>query len=171
MLSFRYPLLRRGVSSPPRPTVILTLIGLVASIAFSAVLGPLAGPASATPPAGTGGVFRPTQARLVDTRINVGGGGYTGKMLANTDRQYQVTGNAGVPSTGVSAVVLSATAVAPAAMGWMAMTTYPVTPGATVMLTWGAGETVSNSAVVAMGSNHQGCSSADQDGVGVRDQR
>ena len=33
------------------------------------------------------------------------------------------------------------------------MTTHPITPGATVMLTWGAGETVSNSTVVAMGSN------------------
>jgi RHS repeat-associated protein len=154
MLSFRYPLLRRGVSSPPRPTVILTLIGLIASIAFSAVLGPLATPASATPPAGTGGVFRPTQARLVDTRIANSDGPYAaGVLLANTDRTYQVTGMAGVPSTGVSAVVLSATAVTPAAMGWLAMTTYPTTPGATVMLTWGPGETVSNSSVVAMGSN------------------
>ena len=52
--SWRQTFARRGVSS--RPVVALTLIGLVASLAFSVVLVPLAGPASATSPAGTGGM-------------------------------------------------------------------------------------------------------------------
>jgi outer membrane protein assembly factor BamB len=54
--AWRHTLLRRGVSCSPRPVVLLTLIGLVASVGFSASLVPLAAPASATAPAGTGGV-------------------------------------------------------------------------------------------------------------------
>src|ERR1035437_3661407 len=45
--SSRHRLLHRGVSSPP--LVFLTLIGLVASIGFSATVVPLAAPASAAP--------------------------------------------------------------------------------------------------------------------------
>ncbi|MEO8156392.1 MAG: hypothetical protein ABI648_01255, partial [Betaproteobacteria bacterium] len=71
-------------------------------------------PAAATPPAGTGGQFRPTQGRIVDTRN--GTGGYSTPLPANTARVYQVTGLAGVPSTGVSAVLLSVSALAPTSL-------------------------------------------------------
>jgi outer membrane protein assembly factor BamB len=54
--SWRHTLLRRGVSCRPRSVVLLTLIGLVSSVGFSASLVPLAATASATAPAGTGGV-------------------------------------------------------------------------------------------------------------------
>ena len=45
---------RSSVSSTSRPVVLLTLIGLVASVGLSVSLVPLAAPASATTPAGTG---------------------------------------------------------------------------------------------------------------------
>jgi len=54
--AWRRTVVRRGVSCPSRPVVLLTLIGLVASVGFSASLVPLAAPASATTPAVTGGV-------------------------------------------------------------------------------------------------------------------
>jgi RHS repeat-associated protein len=143
----------RGVSS--RPVVALTLIGLVASLGFSAVLVPLAAPAQAAPPAGTGGMFTAMHARIADTRTGVGG--HTGAMPANTDWVYQVTGTPGVPSTGVSAVALTVTVLAPAAAGDMSVTSNPKAPGSTgcVALTWGGGQTVSNATVVAVTSNGQ----------------
>jgi RHS repeat-associated protein len=151
--SWRRRFARRGVSS--QPVVALTLISLVASFVFSVSVVSLAAPAQASPPAGTGGAFRPLQGRLADTRI--GTGGYSAPLPANTNRQYQVTGMVGVPSTGVSAVLLSVTALAPAALGDMSITPNPKTPGSTgsIVLSWGAGETVSNTGLVAMGSNGQ----------------
>jgi len=151
--SWRQTFARRGVSS--RPVVALTLIGLVASLAFSVVLVPLAGPASATSPAGTGGMFTPLQARLADTRSGLGG--YSTPIPANTNRVYQVTGNVGVPSTGVSAVMLSMTALTPNIAGNMSATSNPPMSCTTTctVLTWAAGETVSNSSVVGVASNGQ----------------
>jgi RHS repeat-associated protein len=132
--------------------VFLTLISMVAGFVFSAVLVPFAAPASATPPAGTGGMFKPLMAKIVDTRD--GTGGYSTDLPANISREYQVSGVAGVPSTGVSAVMMQVTAMTPAAEGDMSINTKSTTSDATggVVLSWGAGEKVTNSGVVGMGS-------------------
>jgi hypothetical protein len=74
---------RGGVSSPPRPVVSLPLIAMVATLGVSAGLVPLAGPASASPPAGMGGMLKQVQARIADTRT--GTGGHSGAMLANSN--------------------------------------------------------------------------------------
>jgi hypothetical protein len=52
--AWRRTVARRGVSCPPRPVVFLTLAVLVAIVGLSVSLVPLAAPASATTPAGTG---------------------------------------------------------------------------------------------------------------------
>jgi RHS repeat-associated protein len=132
----------------------LTLVAMVATFVFSVSMVPLAAPASAAAPAGTGGVFRPLQARIADTRTGLGG--HTGAIPADTDWQYQATGVAGVPSTGVSAILLSVTVLAPTLRGDLSITSYPAAPCATAggctVLTWAAGETVSNSSVVGLDS-------------------
>ena len=64
----------------------------------------------------------------------------------------QVTGQGGVPATGVSAVVLNATAVTPGAGGWL--TAFPTgsTRPATADLNYAAGQTRSELVVVAVGT-------------------
>jgi hypothetical protein len=63
--SWRSTLGRRSVSCQTRPVVLLTLIVLFASVAFSASLVPLAAPASATAPAAV---------PVVDTEVTTPGG-------------------------------------------------------------------------------------------------
>ena len=62
MHSWRHGLRRTGMSYLPRPVVLFTLIGLVASIALSASVMPLASAAS------TGTFVGLSPARLLDTR-------------------------------------------------------------------------------------------------------
>jgi uncharacterized protein (DUF1501 family) len=58
-------------------------------------------------------------ARLLDTRIGVGA---ARRRIGSADRiDLQVTGRGGVPTTGVSAVVVNLTAVAPASSGFLAV--------------------------------------------------
>jgi hypothetical protein len=70
--------------------------------------------------AGVGGTYTPLNpARILDTRT--GAGGVTGPLAGGTSVDVQVTGQAGVPSSGVRAVVLNATVVQPAALGYLTM--------------------------------------------------
>src|SRR5579875_4122862 len=50
----------------------------------------------------TAGVFVPTQGRVVDTRSGLGG--YSNPLAVGTTRTFQITGLAGVPTSGVTAV-------------------------------------------------------------------
>jgi hypothetical protein len=83
-------------------SVRLVLAMGVVNVAFTA------GPAAADP-TGTGGQFVPLQTRLVDTRTGVGG--FTGPMVAGVYQTFTVNGQAGLPSTGVAAVVANVTAL------------------------------------------------------------
>ena len=58
---------------------------------------------------GKAGLFKPlVPARVVDTRYGIGG--YTGTIAAGQAMEFQITGRGGVPSSGVSAVVMNVTA-------------------------------------------------------------
>ena len=68
--------------------------------------------------AGAVGAYNPlTPARILDTRN--GTGGISGPRPANSTVDVQVTGQGGVPATGVSAVILNATVISPTAMGFL----------------------------------------------------
>lgn len=65
----------------------------------------------------TAGVFVATQGRVVDTRSGVGG--YGTPFAAGETRTFQVTGLAGVPTSGVSAVSVTLTAVNASGSGYL----------------------------------------------------
>ena len=89
-------------------------------------------------------------ARILDTRLGIGG--ITGPVPANGTVQVQVTGQGGVPATGVRAVILNATVVGPAGMGYL--TIFPTgapQPNASD-LNYAPGETRANLVVVRVGT-------------------
>jgi Pro-kumamolisin, activation domain len=103
-------------------------------------------------PAGTFTSVNP--ARILDTRAGIGRSGTT-PVKANTGVALQVTGSAGgaVPSSGVTAVVLNTTAVAPSAGGHL--TAYPdgTTRPTSSNLNWVTGRTVPNLVIVPVGAD------------------
>lgn len=74
------------------------------------------------------------------------------KVLGGTTLTVQVTGRGGIPTTGVSAVVLNVTAVLPKANGWVQVAPTPVTVGASSNLNTTVGVTVANLVVVPVSS-------------------
>jgi len=94
------------------------------------------------------GRFHPlTPARVLDTRTTAS------PVSTGSDRQVAVTGVGGVPSSGVSAVVLNATVPSPAASGYLQVYpsgSRPTNP--TSNLDWRPGRTVANAVTVAVGA-------------------
>jgi len=99
-------------------------------------------------PARVSGRFHPlTPARVLDTRTTAS------PVRAGTDRQVRVTGVGGVPSSGVSAVVLNATVPPAPASGYLQLYptgSKPATPTSNV--NWRVGRTAANAATVAVGA-------------------
>ena len=105
---------------------------------------------SAVPAAVPGSFVSLNPARVLDTR---GGFGAAGPVPANGSISVQITGAAGVPATGASAVVLNVTVTSPAGNGFI--TVYPdgtSTPNAS-NLNFLTGQTIPNLVVVRVGEN------------------
>src|SRR5664279_4697267 len=105
---------------------------------------------SAVPAAVPGSFVSLNPARVLDTR---GGFGAAGPVPANGSISVQITGAAGVPATGASAVVLNVTVTSPAGNGFI--TVYPdgtSTPDAS-NLNFLTGQTIPNLVVVPIGTN------------------
>jgi hypothetical protein len=99
--------------------------------------------------AATGGLFNPlTPARILDSRSRSG----PGALAPGEVNGLQVTGLGGVPATGVSAVVINTTISAPTSAGFV--TEYPAGSPlpATSTVSFSAGQTVSNRAIVPVGT-------------------
>ena len=113
---------RSGVSSTSRPVVLLTLIGLVASFALSALVVPLTSAASATAASGTAALNDPwppipltgtfvglSPARLLDTRPGAstvdGQGSGAGVIGGGRTLVVPVVGRAGIAAGAVAVVV------------------------------------------------------------------
>ncbi len=98
--------------------------------------------------AGVSGRFHPlTPARVLDTRATAS------PVRAGTARQVLVTGVGGVPSSGVSAVLLNATVPAPPASGYLQLYpsgSKPTSPTSSV--NWRLGRTAANAVTVAVGT-------------------
>ncbi|MET3806636.1 hypothetical protein ABIB25_003652 [Nakamurella sp. UYEF19] len=88
-------------------------------------------------------------ARVLDTRNNIG---VSGKVAAQGTIGVQATGRGGVPTSGVSAVVLNVTVTAPTASG--SITAYPTGTSRPFAsnLNFVAGQTVPNLVIVPVGS-------------------
>ena len=91
--------------------------------------------------------------RLLDTRSGLGG--LLAKVLPSSALDLQVTGRGGVPTTGVSAVVLNVTVTGPLAGGFLtAWPTGDLLPLAS-NLNFSAGQTVPNLVIVKLGAGGQ----------------
>lgn len=93
---------------------------------------------------GTAGLFVPVQGRLVDSRV--GTGIAKAPLAPMTPRTVQVTGAAGIPTDGVSAVLVTVTAVAPTTAGQMSAG--PADGTMAGVMRYDASPYTSNSAVV-----------------------
>ena len=99
----------------------------------------------------TAGVFVPVQGRVMDTRT--GTGGYSTPMVANVVRAIPIAGVAGVPTTGVNAVAVSVTAVVATGAGTVSLGASDAgTPSGTALI-YNSGDSVSNTALVAVGAD------------------
>ena len=118
---------------------------------------------------GGAGLYNPlaTPARICDTRAG-NPSGLTGgaaqcagtadagtRLAAGGVLNVTVDGNGGVPSTGVSAVVLNVTAVGPAAAGYLKVYPEGTTASAASNLNYGAGETLPNRVIVPVSASGQ----------------
>jgi SpoIID/LytB domain protein len=103
-------------------------------------------PAGGAPSPAAGYHALPTAVRLLDTRT--GQGGTTGPVPEQCEVGIQVTGQGGIPATGVTAVLLNVTAVSPRADGYV--TAYPCATGrpGTSNLNPPRGGTVAGSVIV-----------------------
>jgi len=100
-------------------------------------------------PADPTGEFTPlTPARIVDTRI--GTGGKLGKVGAAASFDVQIAGQGGVPASGVSAVVLNATATEPTVASYLTLWPMGFTRPSPSNLNYVPGQTVPNLVTVAI---------------------
>jgi hypothetical protein len=101
-------------------------------------------------PTTPGAVASLTPSRIMDTRTNLG---VTGAVPALGTASLQVTGQGGVPATGVSAVILNVTAVSPASSGFITVWPSGTTRQQTSNLNFQAGQNIPNLVVVPVGAD------------------
>jgi RHS repeat-associated protein len=128
----------RAVVASVSLVLAFTLVEAVAPVAASAATAPAAGEFVAVAPS-----------RIVDSRI---GQGLSGPVSSSAAASFQVLGQGGIPSSGVSAVALTLTSVNPtvsaSAVAWAQGT---LQPGTTSVL-MRAGAVVANSIVTKVGA-------------------
>ena len=124
---------------------------LVLSITTGAAAPPAGAAASAAAASGSGAYQPLAPSRLLDTRTGLGAP--AGRVAPNGTVHLQVTGRAGVPTSGVSAVVLNITVTGPTSGGvvtaWADGTTRPTASN----LNYVTGQTIPNLVIAPLGSN------------------
>ncbi|MDQ2837803.1 MAG: hypothetical protein M3Y89_10365 [Actinomycetota bacterium] len=126
------------------------VLGLVAAVQLTAARH--AAPARADVVTGTAGLFVPTQGTVLDTRSGIGG--VTGPVTANTWYPVPITGQAGVPASGVSSVAVSISVLTPAGTGLVKAAADGVASVQMAALTYtGGGGSISASSIVAVASD------------------
>jgi len=100
------------------------------------------------PPSTPGAVASLLPARILDTRI---GQGAPGPVLSMGSISVQVTGQGGVPPTGVSAVAVNVTAAAPTAAGYITVWPSGTPRQETSNLNFQAGQNIPNLVIVPVG--------------------
>jgi RHS repeat-associated protein len=114
---------------------------------------PPSGPGS-DPGAGNLGVFTALAPfRALDTRTGTGTSGSVAPVGPGGVLELVVTGAGGVPATGVSAVALNVTAVAPSEDGYLTVWPTGIARPEVSSLNFDAGETIPNAVVVKVGAD------------------
>jgi uncharacterized protein YkwD len=141
-----------GVALPNVYIVTEIFAGIPLGLGATPTTTPTPTTTAAPAPAGAiGGRFAPlSPARILDTRTGIGGLAAVGP---DKSVDVQVTGQGGVPATGVAAVAMNVTVTQPSAEGFL--TLYPAGTGRppTSNLNFAPGETVSDLVVVKVGAN------------------
>lgn len=102
-------------------------------------------------PAGADGRFNPlVPVRLLDTRTGLGGVGRSGP---ETTVSVGTFGRAGIPASGVSAVVLNLTVTNPTTYGYLTAWPHGLTRPLASNLNFSPGQTVANRVMVGVGQN------------------
>jgi hypothetical protein len=109
---------------------------------------PHSGQARADAATGSAGLFVPATGRLLDTRN--GTGGFSTPMPAGGVRTVTATGRAGIPASGVSAVALTLTAIGAASIGAISVAPGDVATPPGAALVFNPGDSISNTALVAL---------------------
>jgi hypothetical protein len=110
--------------------------------------------AKATVVVGTAGEFIPVQGRLVSTAVPTGVP-LKAPLAPSTPQTVQVTGAAGVPSSNVSAVLLTLTATDPTVAGELSAGASSSTLSGVMHYNVGSGSVTSNSGVVSVSTSGQ----------------
>ncbi|GAA2145347.1 hypothetical protein GCM10009760_33880 [Kitasatospora kazusensis] len=117
----------------------------------AACVGGTCGPAM--PADGVGTAFSPLKpARLLDTRSAIGRPGKL-PVAAGGTVALQVTGQGGVPATGVTSVVLNVTVADPTAAGFVTVWPSGASRPNSSMLNWSAGQVIPNLVTVPVGAD------------------
>jgi hypothetical protein len=126
------------------------VLALAAGVVGAGQLGfsPRSGPAAADAATGSAGLFVPATGRLLDTRN--GTGGYSTPMPAGGVRTVTAAGRAGIPDSGVSAVALTLTAVGAGSVGAVSVAPGDVATPSGAALVFNPGDSISNTALVAL---------------------
>ena len=102
----------------------------------------------------TGSTFHPvTPSRILDTRY--GNGAPTAPLGTGVTMNLQVTGSGGVPSTGVSAVVVNVTVTGTTAPSWLTVWPAGEARPMAASLNYVAGQTIPNLVTAKLGTNGQ----------------
>lgn len=128
----------------------LRILVLVAAVA-AAMVG-LERPATAAEPDPTGEYTPLTPARVLDTRDGTGRDGVTDPIGQGEAIDVQITGQGGVPSTGVSAVVLNATVTQASRGGYVTVWPSGIERPVVSNLNFGPATTVANLVTVKVGN-------------------
>lgn len=119
-------------------------------IAPASVQAPSLVPMQSTPSV-QAGVFVPTTGRVVDTRTGLGG--ISGPLTPDTWYPFQILGMAGIPTTNVDSVVVTLTVVGSTGASAAQVVPNTARQRETTVLYSGTGDTVSNSAIIAVGTD------------------
>ena len=141
-----------------RPNLVTVPIGAGGKVSLYALtpvqlLGDVAGYyVDVDTPVDAGRFVSLTPSRIFDTRTDQPAPGPKGLVAPNSQIDIQVAGEGGLPSTGISAVVMNLTATESQALGFV--TAYPTNqsrPTASVLNMSGPGETVANLVILPLG--------------------
>ncbi|GGM06998.1 RCC1 domain-containing protein [Nakamurella endophytica] len=148
---------RRRTGIPALAGCGLLLAGLLTAVAPTAAAASTPVPETAAPVAAAvataapaGGFVPVPAARLLDTVADIGRAAPLG---AGRSLSVQVAGRAGIPATGVAAVTVRLTALAPSAPGWLAAYAHGTARPRTTALNWAAGRSTGSAATVAVSAD------------------
>jgi sugar lactone lactonase YvrE len=149
-----------GLTNGTAHTVTVTATNAIGSSTASPASDPATptAPTPPTPPA-SGGMVAQSPARLFDTRPDEPAGAITVTKQAVTGGtivEVQMTGNAGMPATGVGSVAMNVTVDQPTASGYL--TVYPCGTRPTASnLNYTAGQTIANTVITPVDATGTVC--------------